>query len=53
VVRGQFLALLAVNVQLPDLVLIAMTWLSGQLLVASPDMGWGAMLVVDLCSGFL
>jgi len=44
------LAMLGVNAQPPDLVLFAMTWLSGELLVVSPDMGQVAKPVVDLCS---
>ena len=50
---AQFLALPGVNVQPPDLVLVAMTWLSGDLPMASPDMGRVAKLVVDLYSGSL
>ena len=44
-------ALQAANVQSPDLVLIAMTWLSDQLPVTYLDMKWGPMLVVDLYPG--
>src|SRR5947209_10094230 len=45
--------MLEVSAQRPDLVLFAMTWLFGETLVVSPDMGQVAKLVVDLNPGSL